>query len=666
MANLLQYETSPYLLQHAHNPVDWHPWGEAAFEKAKLENKPVLVSIGYATCHWCHVMERESFEDEHVAAVMNEKFVCIKVDREEHPDVDHMYMDALIAMQQGGGWPLNMFVTPDKQPFYGGTYFPPTRYHNRMSWTEVLDAISYTWHHKQEDIRLQAEQLITHLNQINQLPTAQIRDIQFKDLEQIKDKMLAVMDHDYGGFSFAPKFLATNSIQFLIDYAYFTHDKELFETAIFNLKQMLAGGIYDQLEGGISRYSTDNEWLVPHFEKMLYDNALLISVMSHTIMLQDNTYIKSKIKQTINWAETWLKDSETSYYKSAVDADSEGIEGKFYVWDYYEIKQLIPAQYMPFFEYYWGLSAEGNWEGVNILNETHNDKAILTKFGIESEEWYAIKFSVIKILLDYRNSRIKPIVDAKLIVSQNAMWADALFNAYKSLGDIEYKRRGINILQSIKTNCQGDPNYLKHIIGKPTIKANLDDYAWVIKASINCFSLTQDNNWLEWAQILLNYVLQYFDTESHTLLNYTHENQTDILVRKVETYDGATPSSNAIMVENLLFLGNAYYNFDWIERAQLMISQLHSQVIHYPTSYARFATFMQYKYYHLGVIKTNDNSGEILLKYYSPHVLFIYDALNKPNNDEKWYQFCNDGECEMPTNKGFELFDRKKITSFLF
>lgn len=666
MANLLQYETSPYLLQHAHNPVDWHPWGEAAFEKAKRENKPVLVSIGYATCHWCHVMERESFEDEQVAAVMNEKFVCIKVDREEHPDVDHMYMDALIAMQQGGGWPLNMFVTPDKQPFYGGTYFPPTRYHNRMSWTEVLEAISYTWHHKQEDIRLQAEQLITHLNQVNQLPTAQIKDIQFKDLEQIKDGMLAMMDYEYGGFSLAPKFLATNSIQYLMDYAYFTHDKELFEIAIFNLKQMLAGGIYDQLEGGISRYSTDNEWLVPHFEKMLYDNALLVKVMASAIKMQHNTYITSKIKQTITWAERWLKDADTRLYKSAVDADSEGVEGKFYVWDYHEIKQLIPEQYMPIFEFYWGISADGNWEGTNIFHESYTDKAVIKMFDLAEEEWYVMKSTVIEILLDYRNSRIKPIIDTKLIVSQNAMWADALFSAYKSLGENDYKAHGINILQDIKNDCKSDPDYLKHIIGKATIKANLEDYAWVIKASINCYSISQDRTWLNWAQVLLEYVLKNFDTDSHTLLAYTHQHQNDILVRKIENYDGATPSSNAIMVENLLFLGNAYYNFDWLERAQLIQSQLHSQVIHYPTSYAYFATLMQYKYYDLGVIKTNDNTEEMLRKYYSPHVLFIYEPQNNTEKDEKWYQFCNDGQCELPTNKGFELFERKKITSYLF
>lgn len=666
MANLLQYETSPYLLQHAHNPVNWMPWSDAAFEKAQAENKPVLVSIGYATCHWCHVMERESFEDEQIAAYMNEHFVCVKVDREEHPDVDHMYMDALIAMQQGGGWPLNMFVTPDRKPFYGGTYFPPQRYHNRASWSEVLEALAYTWKEKNDEIMLQANQLIQHLNQVNQQTATKVIPMVQEDADKVKDRLLALMDVENGGFSNAPKFLSTYCIQYLLDYAFFNENKSVFDLAKRNLDKMLAGGIYDQLEGGISRYSTDNEWLVPHFEKMLYDNALLLQVLASASKIQRNEYYLAKIKQTIHWANEWLLDDATGLMKSAVDADSEGVEGKFYVWTYGELVQHIPEAYFAYFKYYWGFTLVGNWEEVNILHEQNSDEAVCTHFDLTAAEWQKIKQAVIATLLEVRNLRIKPIVDTKLIVSQNAMWATALVEVYKATGDKAYFDQAESILSALLSSCNNDPNLLPHIVGKANIQANLEDFAWMIKALLKCYEVNAKELYLTVATEMMQYVLFNFDTDQHTLLYFSHQDQQDILVKKIETYDGAVPSSNGLMMHNLLILGNLTYNFDWLERARCMLYQLHSQLVHYPSSYAYFAMVFQYFLQENGVLKTNKNADLLLVNYYAPHIFFTFESENQHKINENWYQFCKDGQCEMPVNIELSLFEIKKIKSDLF
>ncbi|HEY1113233.1 MAG TPA: thioredoxin domain-containing protein, partial [Chitinophagaceae bacterium] len=351
--NRLAGETSPYLLQHAHNPVDWYPWGGEAFERARREDKPLLVSIGYAACHWCHVMERESFENPDVAALMNEHFVNIKVDREERPDVDGIYMDAVQALSGSGGWPLNVFLTPDGRPFYGGTYFPPTRAFNRAAWPDVLQAVAAAYRDKKGEIESQAQTLTEHLKAANAFGSGGASGF-VPSIEAITEAFRTVMksaDRLWGGFGRAPKFPQTFVITFLLRYAHLTGDEEARDQALLSLDRMMMGGLYDHIGGGFARYSTDTEWLVPHFEKMLYDNALLVSTLSEAYQLTRDDRYRQAIAETLGWAARELQHPDGGFY-SALDADSDGEEGKFYVWDYSEVAGLLGEDAELFCAYY--------------------------------------------------------------------------------------------------------------------------------------------------------------------------------------------------------------------------------------------------------------------------------------------------------------------------
>ena len=353
--NRLINETSPYLLQHAHNPVDWYPWGPEALEKAKAENKPILVSIGYAACHWCHVMERESFENEATAEIMNTHFVNIKIDREERPDLDHIYMDAVQAMTGSGGWPLNVFLTPDTKPFYGGTYFPPEKAFNRASWTETLYGVIQAFRERRHEIDAQADNLTEHLLKANsfgiQPPEEAETLFQPEKLQDCFAQYMKTADRQWGGFGKAPKFPQTFSIQFLLRHHHFTGEPVALEQALLSLDKMIDGGIYDQAGGGFARYSTDAEWLAPHFEKMLYDNALLISVLSEAYQLTGKTRYREVIEETLTFIEREMSHPEGGFY-SALDADSEGVEGKFYTWSIEEIQALLGEDAEAFCAYY--------------------------------------------------------------------------------------------------------------------------------------------------------------------------------------------------------------------------------------------------------------------------------------------------------------------------
>src|SRR6476661_3413439 len=376
-SNRLIHESSPYLQQHAHNPVDWYPYGEEAFQKAKEEGKPVLVSIGYAACHWCHVMERESFENEQVAAIMNENFINIKVDREERPDVDHIYMDAVQAISGNGGWPLNVFLTPEKKPFYGGTYFPPQRAFNRASWTEVLLSVSEAFKEKKEEIEIQANNLTEHLKSSNLFGTIKGKEKADFNHQSIKDAFQNTMraaDGEWGGFGKAPKFPQTFTISFLLQYHQLVEKNNIpsedtaeypaLQQALLSLDKMAQGGIYDQVGGGFARYSTDNEWLVPHFEKMLYDNALLIIVLAEAYQVTKKERYREVIDETIGFIKREMMHRLGGFY-SALDADSESEEGKFYVWEFDEVKERVANAEI--FCQFFDITQNGNWEGKNVL-----------------------------------------------------------------------------------------------------------------------------------------------------------------------------------------------------------------------------------------------------------------------------------------------------------
>ena len=445
MKNELSHETSPYLLQHAHNPVHWQPWSEQALQAAKEADKPILVSIGYSACHWCHVMERESFENDATAAIMNKHFVNIKIDREERPDLDHIYMDAVQAMTGSGGWPLNVFLTPGGKPFYGGTYFPPEKAFNRASWTDVLLSIHDAWTNKRSEMEAQAETLTEHIKKSNNF--GQIKNVikveagealfTKEDCEAITKNLLAVADKEEGGFGKAPKFPQTFSINCLLQSAYFLDDKEALAQAELSLQKMFYGGIYDQLAGGLCRYSTDNEWLAPHFEKMLYDNALFIIALSNAYSLTKKEVYKTAIIRTCDFLFSEMKNAAGGFY-AALDADSEGVEGKFYVWDKVETEALLKKD-AAFFNEYFDVTAHGNWEEKNILRILHPLEKVAAKYKISVDEANEIIERSKKALLAERNKRIRPGTDDKILLGWNALLITALCKAFAALQRDEYK-----------------------------------------------------------------------------------------------------------------------------------------------------------------------------------------------------------------------------------
>ncbi|HWI90800.1 MAG TPA: thioredoxin domain-containing protein [Flavisolibacter sp.] len=592
--NRLIHETSPYLLQHAYNPVDWYPWGEEAFEKAKKEGKPVLVSIGYAACHWCHVMERESFENPEVASIMNEHFVNIKVDREERPDVDHIYMDAVQAITGSGGWPLNVFLTPDRKPFYGGTYFPPQKAFNRPSWKDILFFVADAFKNRKDEVFEQAQNLTDHLQSSNSFGIAPSKEDVFEPskIDEAFSNIMKTSDKEWGGFGKAPKFPQTFTINFLLSYADVRRNKEALDQALLSIDKMIYGGIYDQVGGGFSRYSTDTEWLAPHFEKMLYDNALLVSTLSEAYQLTKSDTYKHGIEETLEFIDRELTHESGGFY-SALDADSEGEEGKFYVWDYQEIRTILEDNF-EIFSTYFDITEKGNWEHKNILRVKMPLKQFAEERNIDQKELQAIIQKGRKKLLSERSKRVRPALDDKIILGWNAMMNIAYSKAYAATANPHYKavaERNVQFLLSSFLNPEG---LLNHTWKNGQLKhpAFLDDYANFIAALIELAQVTGNNEYLQQAKVFTDTVMQNFGDEESPLFFYTHKGQTDILVRKKELYDGATPSGNAVMAQNLFRLSIFFDLPHWGTKASEMVKLLADVVIKYPTSFGVWLTLM--------------------------------------------------------------------------
>src|SRR5687767_10052024 len=551
--NKLVNESSPYLLQHAHNPVNWYPWNDEALALAKKENKPLLVSIGYSSCHWCHVMERESFEDPATAKIMNENFVNIKIDREERPDLDHIYMDAVQAMTGSGGWPLNVFLTPAQKPFYGGTYFPPRRAFNRPSWQEILLGVNQAFRERRNEIEAQSENLLGHILQSNSFGMSEPgdRDVFTKEkIDEAFENIMKSADREWGGFGNAPKFPQTFIIQFLLRYHHVKGNDEALKQALLSIDKMIDGGIYDQAGGGFARYSTDTEWLVPHFEKMLYDNALIISVISEAYQLTKKDRYRDVIEETIQFIQREMMHPDGGFY-SALDADSEGEEGKFYVWDYREVKEILKEDAEIFCSFF-DITLNGNFsEGAH---------------SGESK----------KILLQERGKRIRPMLDDKVLLGWNALMNIALVKAFAATGIEEYRQLAkFNMQFLLKSFANGNSSEFFHTWKNGLAKhpAFLDDYAYLIQALILLQEITGDTGYLIKANEITLFVIENFSEEESIspeatssqpgFFFYTHKNQHDVIVRKKEIYDGAQPSGNAVMADNLYRLSLYLDNPSW-------------------------------------------------------------------------------------------------------
>ena len=663
--NRLIHESSPYLLQHAHNPVDWYPWSDEAFEKAKKEDKPVLVSIGYAACHWCHVMERESFEKSDVAAIMNEYFINIKVDREERPDVDHIYMDAIQAITGSGGWPLNVFLTPDRKPFYGGTYFPPQKMFNRPSWKDILFFIADSYKNKKEEVLEQAENLTSHLQNANFLGLNAMKDNVFEvsKVDVAFKNIMAMADRKLGGFGNAPKFPQTFTINFLLHYFDINKNQEALDHALLSLDKMIFGGLFDQIGGGFCRYSTDAEWLAPHFEKMLYDNALLVSTLSEAYQLTQNDTYKIVIQQSLEFVERELLHSSGGFY-SALDADSEGEEGKFYVWEYEEVKHILNENFQIFAEYF-DITPKGNWENKNILRIKKPVKQFLEEKNISKEELISIiQIGREKLLLE-RSKRERPGLDDKIILGWNALMNIAYSKAYAATMDVHYKLVAERNMQFLLSAYVDGTELLRHTWknGYSKFPAFLDDYANLISALIELAQVTGNSQYLDKAKTLTETVLAHFaDTES-PMFFYTNKAQSDVLIRKKDLYDAATPSGNATMAYNLYRLSILLDITEWKNKSEQMIRLMAEVSIKYPTSFGVWLSLLFEVICGTKEITVLGKDWEIYLQkilgIYISHKLVQaapipnsgYPLLgNKPEISENRIYLCENYVCNYPVN----------------
>jgi hypothetical protein len=598
--NRLRNETSPYLLQHAHNPVDWFPWGEEALQKAVAEDKPILVSIGYAACHWCHVMERESFEHPDTAEIMNRHFVNIKVDREERPDLDHIYMDAVQAITGSGGWPLNVFLTPDRKPFFGGTYFPPLRMHNRASWKEVLTNIATAYRNRRDEIEEQANQLVGHLEQSNAFGPGRSSgfNIPFEEkftrqhTRLMAEQLLKSADRKWGGFGRAPKFPQTFSIQFLLRYHYYFDEPDALAHARLSLIQMIHGGIYDQIGGGFARYSTDTEWLAPHFEKMTYDNALLISVLCEAFQMTKEPFFEHTIHHTLAFMEREMLGPEGGFY-AALDADSEGVEGKFYTWSLKELREILGAE-AEWAGTVFDISDEGNWEHTNIPRMKKTVGELAEQMGTGYGELQKRIDDIRRVLLARRAERVRPQTDDKILLGWNALMNTALCQAFVATGKTSYLELAERNMDFLYKNLHDSDGHFWHTwkSGKAKVPAFLDDYAFLIASLTTLHEVTGSKAYLDKAAFLTEHVLAFFSDEGSPYFFYTPHAQQDAIVRKKEIYDGAQPSGNAVMAWNLHRLGILTGRPEWKIKAVAMAEAMTELAMRYPGSFGCWAGFI--------------------------------------------------------------------------
>lgn len=677
--NHLAGEESPYLLQHASNPVDWYPWGEEAFEKAKAEDKPILVSIGYATCHWCHVMERESFENESVAAIQNDLFISIKVDREERPDVDHYYMEAVHFLGISGGWPLNVFLTPDRKPYFGGTYYPPEPRYNRPSWTQVLLRMHQAFSERREEVEQQASRLVSLIESEsyqlrskypanNWLEAAAGSPDHWKDLYY---KIREGFDRNEGGFGGAPKFPQVSTLLFLMAYGSLEKENEAVDHVRWTIAKMLAGGIFDQAGGGFARYSVDKAWKIPHFEKMLYDNALLLQVMAPLYLISPDPFLEAGIRQTISFLFREMALPEGGF-ASAIDADSDGIEGKFYVWSWWQLKALFSDEEMELLNRHLDISPEGNWEDTNILYLRENPALELDAQLAEWAKSRAELAPLLERILKARDGRNRPITDSKVITGWNAMLVTGLFSAFTAHSEHSWKDRGFQLLRYLDQNHRDEEGNLLRLPGgaKRRIRSFLEDEAWMIRAFLMAAQLDPKSDWAERADKQIDGVIEHFYDQERKLF---YENRSDTEENSPpvhQIYDSGMPSPNSVMVMNLLEASVLMDRPAWKEIAVAMLEEMAGVIFQFPASLS---------YWALGLMGSERGMDEwavlgpefqerileIFKKYRPFRVIDGDDNQNeerpllsgKEVGEETLLYYCTDYACRAPVKEIEELGD---------
>jgi uncharacterized protein YyaL (SSP411 family) len=581
MPNRLINETSPYLLQHANNPVDWYPWGEEALERARSEDKPILLSIGYSACHWCHVMERESFENETIAGLMNDNFVSIKVDREERPDLDQVYMQAVQMLTGSGGWPMTVFLTPEGKPFYGGTYFPPEDRQGMPGFPRLLTSIAEAYSTNRGEIDRVTKQLTTQMSQSNQV--SQGTSILTVDiLHKAYSSLATNFDYQNGGFGNAPKFPQPMTPEFLLRYYHHGYNPRALELVELTLEKMAYGGIYDQIGGGFHRYSTDAYWLVPHFEKMLYDNALLARLYLHTYLITGRALYRRVVEETLDYVLREMTDSSGGFY-SAQDADSEGVEGKFFVWSPDEINSVMGDADGEVFAGYYGVTGAGNFEGKNILNIRQDPEEFAETKGLTADQLGDIINRGSKALLEVREQRIHPMRDDKVLASWNGLMLRSFAEAAAALGRPDYLAVAIKNAEFLARSMKSDGRLLRtYRDGQAKLLGYLEDYSFVIDGLLALYEATFDLRWLDEAVTLADSMIELFWDEGIGGFYDTGSDHETLVVRPRDVFDNAQPCGGSVASDVLLRLAVFTGNNDYSAKATVPLRSLHQAMSQSP------------------------------------------------------------------------------------
>jgi uncharacterized protein len=591
--NRLIDETSPYLLQHAHNPVEWFPWGKEAFAKARAEDKPILVSIGYSACHWCHVMERESFEDETTAEMMNERFVNIKVDLEERPDVDRIYMDFVQLTTGHGGYPLNVFLTPDKLPFFGGTYFPPEKRFNMPSFQQVLLAIGEAWQTRRDELLHSANEILGEMQRVG-LAEFGAGSLSLDQLDAAFLSFTRSFDATNGGFGGAPKFPPAMSLEFLLRYYRRTKDENALEMVAKTCTKMAHGGIYDQLGGGFHRYAVDAIWLVPHFEKMLYDNAQLVRIYLHVYQITKDEFYKRIAVETLEYVKREMLDAAGGFY-STQDADSEGVEGKFFVWTPQEIEEILGAEDAQIFNFYYDVSEEGNFEGRNILNVNYTIFEAARALKIPEEKLTEVLERGREKLFAARERRVKPFRDEKVLTAWNGLMLAAFAEGAAILQSAEYLEIARRNADFILENLQRDGYLLRTWKdGRAKLNAYIEDYANFADALVELFQISGEAKYLLEARRLADLMIAEFWDEEQGAFFFTANNHEELVVRSKDFYDNATPSGNAVAADVFLKLAKFFDDEKYERFAVTVLKLVAPQIRRFPNGFGRALSIIEF------------------------------------------------------------------------
>ncbi len=659
--NNLINESSPYLLQHAKNPVNWNPWDKKYLNIAEKQNKLVIISIGYASCHWCHVMERESFQDSAVAKLMNEKFISLKVDREERPDIDQVYMNAIQLMTGSGGWPLNVIALPDGRPIWGGTYF------SKEQWLSALNQISVIYEKEPEKFTSYADKVQEGINSLNIVDPA-IDDFESIDLLKYSEKLIHSIDLKFGGFNGAPKFMMPNNLDFLLRYSVQENNLKAKNIILESLEKIAYGGIFDHIEGGFSRYSTDEKWHIPHFEKMLYDNAQLMSLYSKGFKVSNKKHFKKVVYKIHEYINKEMKDNSGGFY-SSLDADSKidennYVEGAYYSWSFSELKNLISEDFDLFSKYY-NVNDYGYWkeEDKYVLINNVSDTEFISEHNLTEEVFNEKLSNWVSILKEAKKDKKKPILDYKIVTSWNGLMISGYVDAYKAFNDEIFLNEAIESAEFIYKSLTKNDGGLFHnyVNGKSKVNGYLEDYGTIIQASLDLYEITLNQKWIERALKLSEYVIKNFSNDESALFYFTSKKDEELITRTIEFRDNVIPSSNSIMAKNLFKLYHYFDKQEYFDLSKKMALSVTNEFEVYPSGYSNWFDLiynLKSNFYEVAIVGENAiEKATELNKKYLPNKLVIGSATsndlpllqNRFINGKTLIYVCVNKACKMPT-----------------